>query len=87
MYTFLTKLCLAETQAFLAMNRTLGLSIRKQLLKKEHKRDINMLRKLWPPNEKGRKANYYREMCGNDFFDPIPSHSHDRIPIPIPFPQ
>ena len=22
-------------------------------------------------------------MCGNDFFDPIPSHSHDRIPIPI----
>ena len=26
------------------------------------------------------------EMCGNDFFDPIPSHPHDRIPIPIPFP-
>ena len=23
------------------------------------------------------------EMCGNDFFDPIPSHSRDRIPIPI----
>ena len=22
-------------------------------------------------------------MCGNDFFDPIPSHFHDRIPIPI----
>ena len=22
-------------------------------------------------------------MCGNDFFDPIPSHSNDRIPIPI----
>ena len=22
-------------------------------------------------------------MYGNDFFDPIPSHSHDRIPIPI----
>ena len=22
-------------------------------------------------------------MCGNDFFDPIPFHSHDCIPIPI----
>ena len=37
------------------MNRTLGLSIRKQLLKKEQKQDINMLRKLWPRN-KGKKA-------------------------------
>ena len=23
------------------------------------------------------------EMCGNDFFNSIPSHSHDRTPIPI----
>ena len=23
------------------------------------------------------------KMCGNNFFDHIPSHSHDRIPIPI----
>ena len=42
-YTFLPK-----TQAILAMNRTWGLSLRKQLLRKEQKRNSNMLQKLWP---------------------------------------
>ena len=59
-YTFLSKLYIAKTQAFVAMNRTLGLSIRMQLLKKEQKRDINMLRNLWPPNKKGKKAKCVR---------------------------
>ena len=60
MYTFLPKLCVAETHVFLAINRTLGFSIRNSFLKKEQKRDINMLRKLWLPNNKGRKAECVR---------------------------
>ena len=43
------------------MKRTLGLSIRKQILKEEQKRSTNMQRKLWPSNKTGKKAECIRK--------------------------
>ena len=42
------------------MNRPLGLSIRKQLLKKEKNRVINIQLNMWLPNKMGEKAECVR---------------------------
>ena len=68
-YTFLPKLCIAKQKRFYSFEQNIRIIYKKITLKKELKRDFNILRKLWLPNKKGRKA----ECKGGQ--SPCPSHN------------